>query len=211
MSHHVAAVCGAAILLVACGEERSKEPTPAAGESKRTSSGATSRFSDVRILARRRVETDGVSEGLAASLKGVDAVPELSRLALSVGGRTLFVVPARDGLCAALVSIPERGEGFTCHTRSLWKAGSANPGAVLRDCGSNAPPGCASLTLYDVVPDGVPTIKVDRKDAKSIVVPVTNNAYVVALRGARPSPFGGTRISYRHPRLGVVRHHISTR
>jgi hypothetical protein len=109
-------------------------------------------------------------------------------------------------VCIAVVSKPEHGQGFVCHTGRQWAEGSSNPPAVLT-CESGDSRRC-DLLVYDVVPDGVRTVAIERRSGSPVSVPVRGNVYLVTVRGGRRSARRPTYVRYSRPVRGEVRQRI---
>jgi hypothetical protein len=92
--------------------------------------------------------------------------PSLSRLAIGNATSSVYVIPARDHVCASLTV----GEGATliCPSTDEIASGRSAPATVVlttRDIG-----------IYGIVPDGVESVSVDA-GSESIRVATDDNAY----------------------------------
>jgi hypothetical protein len=209
----VATACLAIALIVSGPSQRSSSPAAASPDARAAASpdagpkvaGAPGK---IRLLERPQTEADRLSERLSESLRGVGGTPELARRALSTRGRDFYVLPAADGLCIAMVSRPEGGQGYACHTERQWRDGSGGPGRILTRCSSKPGGGCASVTLFDVVPDGVHTVRILRHGRRPVSIPVTGNVYLAKLDARPRSPARPTHVVYHRPFRATVRQRI---
>jgi hypothetical protein len=162
---------------------------------------------DVSVLGRSRASTDTMPVRLSESVGAGGGLLPLSRLAAVRGGRKFYLAPAYDGgVCIAVVSKPEHGQGFACHTGQQWAQGSWSPAKVLT-CESRGSRRC-ELLLYDVVPDGVSTVAIERLSGPPLSVPVRGNVYVATVGGGPASARRPTYVRYNRPHRGEVRQRI---
>jgi len=114
--------------------------------------------------------------------------PGLSRRAIANTTNSVFVLPARDHVCATLTV----GEGATaiCPRTSTLKSGSGAAGTAVLPGGD--------LAIFGIVPDGVASVSLETGEGDSRVLGVEDNAYyaVVAsgtvLRSIRHKGLDGT-------------------
>jgi hypothetical protein len=105
-------------------------------------------------------------------------------------------------------SQPEHGTGVVCHTEKQWTKGTGGPGRIFLGCSSRRPPTCAKVTLFDLVPDGVGTVAIERHGAPPMRLRVRGNVYVVRLDARPRSRLRPTHVVYDRPGLGRVRQRV---
>lgn len=137
--------------------------------------------SELGALRRPRGEGDALPAEAAGSVADSalsGANPQLSRRALSRGGRTVYLVPGRQSVC--LVTVDGSGTVSTGCTH-LGQITESTPFTSHSGCsvGADGIPACTGATLVGVVPDGVPEVAVEFETGKPITTPVENNAYMV--------------------------------
>jgi hypothetical protein len=102
--------------------------------------------------------------------------PRLSRRSIGNMTNSVYVIPARDRVCAALTV----GEGATVSCRSVEEveAGKAAAGTVILETGG--------IAVYGVVPDGVRSVSVQTGKSDSAGVDTTDNAYYTVVPAGTP-------------------------
>jgi hypothetical protein len=162
----------------------------------------------LRTLERPPKPSDKLPPALSASLSKVGATPEVARRALAKGGRTFYLVPAYDGVCVAMVSEPEGGQGFVCHTGQQWDRGSGGPGKIFTGCSSDFSRPCDFVTLFDAVPDGVRTVSIERRSRPPLLLRVRRSVYLLRATAHPGSVSTPTYVTYERPRRSPIRQRI---
>lgn len=106
-------------------------------------------------------------------MAGRGANPDLSRPARTSDGRTLYLVPTRDGIC-----LDDAG-AVNCGPVAAAISGQIS---VLSACGANVPSG--SMRLSGLVPDGTRTIHITTSTGVVIAREVNDNVYTADLPAA---------------------------
>jgi hypothetical protein len=122
------------------------------------------------ILNRGRVPSDALPEELAARMKeksdfGMN--PDLSRRAIVNITNSVYVVPARDHICASLTD----GQGATviCPPTDDVVKGKVGAATAVLETGD--------IGIYGILPDGVAGVSVQIGASGSIDVAAEQNAY----------------------------------
>jgi hypothetical protein len=122
------------------------------------------------ILARGRASSDALPQELAARMKekadfGMN--PGLSRRAIGNITNSVYVIPARDHICASLTE----GQNATviCPPTDDVAEGKVGAATVVLETGD--------IGIYGVLPGGVAGVSVQVGASGSIEVPAEDNAY----------------------------------
>lgn len=122
------------------------------------------------ILAAERTTADAMPTEIAEDI-GARADfgmnPGLSRRAIANATSSLFLLPARGHVCAAL-TIGD-GAAAICPPTADLKAGSGAAGTAVLKTGD--------IAIYGVVPDGIDSVSVETGSSDSREVAVEDNAY----------------------------------
>jgi hypothetical protein len=102
--------------------------------------------------------------------------PGLSRLAIGNTTSSVYLIPARDRVCAALTV----GEGASASCRSVEdiEAGNVGAGTVTLETGG--------IAIYGIVPDGVRSVSVQTGKSDSAAVATKDNAYYTVVPAGTP-------------------------
>lgn len=199
----VVAVC---LALWAIGPGGSGEDaTPAAAG---VGSSADTSLDDLTVLRRPQRQYDRLPPRLGDAVAAVGGLSQQSRRTLSKHGRVFHFLPATDGVCITMISKPEAGQGYVCHTRAQWVDGSGGPGRIFLECPSDPSHPCATVTLFDVVPDGVRTVTIERERRSPLVLPVESNVYVLTATANPHSAARPTFVTYERAGGSTVRQRI---
>lgn len=172
-----------ATVAIAIAEVREEDPAPPGAEPT-TESVDRETAGSIRALREKRDAGDSLPAQAAAVVAKASprgANPSLSVKALSNGKQTLYLVPARDGVCLAVTDVSS-GTGVGCDLATELGSSAATPSVTLSGCsvpGADGSPQCNSVLLYDVVPDGVAEVSVESSSAPPVTTPVRNNVYLV--------------------------------
>lgn len=96
--------------------------------------------------------------------------PDLSRRAISNLARSIYVIPARDRVCASLAS--PLGVATTCPPTDDLARGEVGGATVALDTG---------VSVYGLVPDGVDSVSIETDEHRSMNVPTEANAYYTVI------------------------------
>lgn len=102
--------------------------------------------------------------------------PDLSRLSIGNTTNSVYVIPARDHVCASLTV--GQGANFNCRSTEELADGEAGPATVTVEGNG--------IAIYGLVPDGVESVAVGTGVSESTDVPVENNAYYTVVPGGTP-------------------------
>lgn len=149
--------------------------------------------SDARQIAAIEADAKEAISTLERARKGIDALPgelrdelndramfgmnpDLSRLSIGNATSSVYLVPARGHVCAALTAA--EGVGTICPSTGEIESGDAGPSTVVlarRD-----------IAIYGVVPDGVTSVSVQTGSADSTRIAVSGNAYYTVIPAGTP-------------------------
>jgi hypothetical protein len=110
--------------------------------------------------------------------------PDLSRLAIGNTTHSVFVVPARDHVCASL-TVGE-GANFVCPSTDEVASGNASPATVTVAGG---------IAIYGIVPDGVASVSIQTGVSDSATLATEDNAYYTVV----PAGTRLRKVSYEGP------------
>jgi hypothetical protein len=137
-------------------------------------------------VLRGAAVADGLSSRLSSRIgdgpsRFFGASVELSRVSVERGGDTLYVIPGRGSLCLALDWTEGVNVGCTDSTR-------AKAGYTLTTVGTRS-----GITIYGLVPDGVPSVTVRLAGGEDVTSDVVGNGYIAQVAGTP------TMLSYAAP------------
>ena len=108
-------------------------------------------------------------------------LPANSVKAAELGDRSVYLIPAAEAVCLALVE-QRLGAAVGCLPLQAVNDGSAAPSYVMTGCTGPPPeegaPVCTGLVLYGVVPDGVDNVTIEDASSRSPEVPVSDNVFI---------------------------------
>jgi hypothetical protein len=131
------------------------------------------------VLRTTRDAVDAMPDDLArraSKLGGFGMNPYLSRLAIANTVNSLYVVPARDHICASLTV--GQGANYSCRSTDDLAAGKVGAATVLVEGGG--------IGIYGMVPDGVDSVYVQTGRPQRVEVQVEDNAYFTVLPAGTP-------------------------
>lgn len=144
------------------------------------------------VFERPRGEGDSLPADLAARIDAhadFGMNPALSRVSIGNLSNSLYVLPARDHVCAVLtIGV---GANLTCPTTDAIAAGHAAPATVVLETGG--------IAVYGIVPDGVDSVAVETGTSKSTQIEASNNAYYTVI----PAGTALRTVGYTGPRGAV--------
>jgi hypothetical protein len=162
----VAVFAVAAVGAIADGDDSNP---PSDGATQITSIQADARAA-MSLLAGHRVAVDALPEGVADEIDeeadfGMN--PDLSRLSIGNATNSVYVVPARDHVCATLTV--GQGANLICPSTDEVAEGRAAPSTVTLPTGG--------IAIYGLVSDDVESVAVQTGTSDSAEVLVENNTY----------------------------------
>lgn len=122
------------------------------------------------VLREKRSAGDALRDDIAGRMDrraSFGMNPGLSRLAIGNATYSVYVIPARDHVCASLVD-PE-GAGLICPATDDVAEGKAGPATGALETGG--------VAIFGVVPDGVESVSVQAGTSDSMDIAVQGNAY----------------------------------
>jgi hypothetical protein len=127
------------------------------------------------VFGKSRTAADVLSREVARSVDkrpifGVS--PDLSRLSIGNTSNSVYVLPARDHVCAML-TVGE-GANMTCPPTEQVATGRAGAATVLLQTGD--------IAVYGIVPDGVGSVSVQTGASSSVATEVRDNAYYAVVQ-----------------------------
>lgn len=131
------------------------------------------------VFERPRGEADALPPYLARKMDAhadFGMNPALSRVSIGNATSSLYVVPARGHVCAALTV----GEGVnvTCPPTADIADGRAAPATVVNET--------RDIAIYGVVPDGVESVSVQTGKTESTTVRTEHNGYYTVVPAGTP-------------------------
>lgn len=155
------------------------------------------------LLREQRSATDALREDLASRMgrrASFGLNPELSRLAIKNATHSVYVIPARDHVCATLTD--PVGAVLICPSTDDVAKGNVGAATVGVETGG--------VAIFGIVPDGVDSISVQTGESESIDVPTEANAYYVVTPPGTPlrsvgyvGPSGPVKFPITDPTLAV--------
>lgn len=133
----------------------------------------------VEALREPRVAGDALPAGVAARAErraNFGLNPALSRRVVGNTTNSLYVIPARGYICAAL-TVGE-GANYTCPSTQQVESGQAGPATVILTTGD--------IGIYGIVPDGVESVFVHTGTSRSTALRTQDNAYYTVLPAKTP-------------------------
>lgn len=131
------------------------------------------------VFERSRGEVDALSPYLGEKMDvqadfGMN--PALSRVSIGNATSSLYVIPARGHVCAAL-TVGE-GANVSCPPTADIADGRAAPATVIGETGD--------IAIYGIVPDGVEAVSVQTGTTESTAVPTEGNGYYTVVPAGTP-------------------------
>jgi hypothetical protein len=102
--------------------------------------------------------------------------PNLSRVSVGNATSSLYVIPARGRVCAAL-TVGE-GANVSCPPTADIADGRATPATVVVETGD--------IAIYGIVPDGVESVSVQTATTESTAVRTQGNGYYTVVPAGTP-------------------------
>lgn len=160
-------VMAASVAAIAYGDENQAASADGVPQVTAIEQGALDAMSR---LQRPRTTTDQMPADIARAIDAHASFgmnPGLSRLAVAQATHSVYVIPARGHVCAALTA--GDGAALTCPRTNDVAAGNA--GAATKNVDGNA------VAIYGLVPDGVETVTVETGESTAVSVDTDNNVY----------------------------------
>lgn len=131
------------------------------------------------VFERPRGDRDGLSADLAEKMNvhadfGMN--PALSRVSIGNLSNSVYVVPARDHVCAVLTV--GDGASLSCPPTNAIGSGQAAPATVVLETGD--------VAVYGIVPDGVDSVTVRTGTSESTQIEASGNAYYTVIPAGTP-------------------------
>jgi hypothetical protein len=199
------AVIAAALLAVgAVGAiaDRDESNPPGAGQPQITAIEPAAKQA-MKVLREPRSTGDALRDDLAARMDrraSFGMNPDLSRVAIRNATHAVYVLPARDHVCAALTD-PE-GATLICPSADEVIEGNVGAATVGVETGG--------VAIFGIVPDGVDSVSVQTGGSESIDVVTEANAYYTvtppgtSLRSVSyVGPSGSVEFPIYDPRLAM--------
>lgn len=154
----------------------SDDSTPPSVKHERVQAVGAAEAAAVGLLQQRRTAVDGMPRQVADRMAvnapfGVN--PDLSRLAIGNATNSVYLIPARDRVCASL-TVGE-GASLICPSTEDVARGVSGPATVTIETGG--------IAIYGIVPDGVKAVTVTTADSSSKVATESNAYYTVVPGG----------------------------
>jgi hypothetical protein len=153
------------------------------------------------VFERDRGSADALRDDLATKMDAhadFGMNPALSRVSIGNATSSLYVIPARGRVCAAL-TVGE-GANVTCPPTGDIAAGRAAPATVVL--------GTGDIAIYGIVPDGVDSVSVQTGKTGSATVETEGNGYYTVVSAGTPlrtvryaGPSGGVEFPIYDPSL----------
>lgn len=174
------AVVAALLLAVSVGAiaDTDESNPPSAGVPQITEIEPAARDA-MAVFDRSRGSADALREDLATKMDAhadFGMNPALSRVSIGNATSSLYVIPARDRVCATL-TVGE-GANVTCPLTGDIAGGRAAPATVVLATGD--------IAVYGIVPDGVESVSVQTGQRESATVTTEGNAYYTVIRAGTP-------------------------
>jgi hypothetical protein len=131
------------------------------------------------VFERGRAAADALREDLATKMDAhadFGMNPALSRVSIGNATSSLYVIPARGHVCAAL-TVGE-GANVTCPPTVDIAEGRAAPATVVVETGD--------IAIYGIVPDGVEAVSVQTGTTESTAVGTESNGYYTVVPAGTP-------------------------
>ncbi|MGB7156449.1 MAG: hypothetical protein WBD40_00200 [Tepidisphaeraceae bacterium] len=177
--HYIAgaAVIGALGVAAVATAAQQDTPDPVVVQKEPTKALAADAAKNLAVFSTARGAADQLPVAAVQYLAEINpsgSNPELARRATSSGNETLYLVPAADRVCAALVA-PDGSSFTTCnYADAVARAASGPSVSVQGDV----------VTLLGVIPDSVSGVTVVFGDGTKKDLGIENNAYITRLSTA---------------------------
>jgi hypothetical protein len=175
----VVLVVGGTLALASVGIANRDQSVPLGIDAQQVESIEPKAMDGMSVLRTSRKAADALPNDIAAKVDehadfGMN--PHLSRLSIANTVNSLYIVPARDHICASL-TVGE-GANFNCRSADDLAAGKSGPATVIVEGGG--------IGIYGVVPDGVDSVYVQTGQSEQIRVDVERNAYFTVMPAGTP-------------------------
>lgn len=131
------------------------------------------------VFDRPRGEGDALPANLATRMDAhadFGMNPGLSRLSIGNLSNSVYVIPARDHVCAVLTL--GEGANLSCPTTEAIAAGKAAAATVVLETGD--------IAVYGIVPNGVRSVAVRTGTSESNDIEASNNSYYTVVPAGAP-------------------------
>lgn len=183
LKRYLLAVCVALALLVVgsvggavAGDDESNPPSASVSQVAAIEPEAKDALG---VLGQSRGPGDALPEDYAARMDERSSFgmnPALSRRAIGNMTNSVYLIPARDHVCAALTD----GQGVTVACPPTDDIASGKVGAATVAFGTGG------IGVYGVVPDGVDSVSVQTIGTSSVDIATENNAYYTVIPAGTP-------------------------